>query len=74
MTQAQLAGMAYGQRMKEREVKRMCDDVRQWVDDGYDVPRELRDAIKLTPVVLALPAHYKRFELLYGGTYADLFV
>lgn len=53
---------AYGQRIEERRLARDVETVKQWMDDGYNVPRTLRDAIRLPLPVLH--THRARFYAL----------
>lgn len=70
--QARLAFLHSDMKRKERKAKEMCADVRQWIDDGYDVSPTLQDAIKLSPSLLTLPANWKRFGDLYSDAFTSI--
>ena len=57
---------------RERKVTREIAKVRQWIEDGRNVPTLLRDAIKFRPETLAMPIHYERFRTLVANTEGDL--
>ena len=71
LTQRQLRVEHGDMKRRERDVRAMIANVRQWYDDGYNVSRELWDACKLRPEFLALPSKFLRFQALYTDAYAQ---